>query len=192
MATLDEISEAVRTARGAGASQIALLKCISTYPALPAEMNLRTIPDLASKFGVPVGLSDHTLEIAVPVASVALRSCIREKHLTLSRGNAGPDSSFSLEPVEFKTMVDAIRTAEEALGEICYKVSQHEANSRVFRRSLFVVRDLKGGDIFTEENVRSIRPSYGLHPRFMAEILGARAARDIARGTPLTQDLIMQ
>jgi N-acetylneuraminate synthase len=153
-------------------------------------MNLRTIPDMARKFGVPVGLSDHTLGIAVPVAAVALGACIIEKHFTLSRSILGPDSAFSLEPDEFKTMVDAIRTAEEALGEISYKVSEQEAKSRVFRRSLFVVKDVKKDELFTEENVRSIRPGYGLHPRCLRGILGARAARDIARGTPLTWEMV--
>jgi len=192
MATLEEISEAVQAARSAGASQVALLKCTSAYPALPAEMNLRTIPHLAETFGIPVGLSDHTLGIAVPVAAVALGACIIEKHLTLSRSNPGPDSAFSLEPGEFKAMVDAIRTAEEALGEVSYKVSEQEAKSRVFRRSLFVVKDTKVGDTFTEENVRSIRPGYGLHPRCLGEVMGARAARNIARGTPLTWDMILK
>lgn len=190
MATMYEIAEAVQAARSAGASQIALLKCTSAYPAQPEEMNLRTIPDMARKFKVPVGLSDHTLGIAVPVAAVALGACIIEKHFTLSRNFSGPDSAFSLEFHEFKAMVDAIRTAEEALGKISYKVSKQEAKSRVFRRSLFVIRDVKKGELFTEENVRSIRPGYGLHPRYIVEILGARAAKDINRGTPLTWAMI--
>ncbi|RLE08392.1 pseudaminic acid synthase, partial [Candidatus Aerophobetes bacterium] len=157
MATLSEIEEAVQTAQRAGATQIALLKCTSAYPAPPEEMNLRTIPHLAEAFGVPVGLSDHTLGIAVPVAAVALGACIVEKHFTLSRDVPGPDSAFSLEPHEFKAMVEAIRTAEKALGEVRYEVEEQEAKSRVFRRSLFVVKDMKAGEVFTEENVRSIR-----------------------------------
>ena len=190
MATLGEIEEAVRAARRAGATQIALLKCTSAYPAPPEEMNLRTIPHLAEAFSVPVGLSDHTLGIAVPVAAVALGACIVEKHFTLSRDIPSPDSAFSLEPHELKAMVEAIRTVEKALGEVHYGVSEREAQSRVFRRSLFVVKDMKAGEVFTEENVRSIRPGYGLPPKYLPEILGRRAVRDVERGTPLGWDLI--
>jgi pseudaminic acid synthase len=190
MATLAEIDEAVRTAREAGATQIALLKCTSAYPAPPEEMNLRSVPHLAQAFGVPVGLSDHTLGIAVPVAAVALGACIVEKHFTLSRAEPGPDSAFSLEPHEFKAMVEAIRTAELALGEVRYEVTERESASRVFRRSLFVVKDMKAGEVFTAENVRSIRPGYGLHTRYLDEVLGRRAAEDIRRGTPLCWDLV--
>jgi N-acetylneuraminate synthase len=186
MATLGEIEEAVQAARNAGATQIALLKCTSAYPAPPEEMNLRTIPNLAEAFGVPVGLSDHTLGIAVPVAAVALGACIVEKHFTLSRDIPGPDSAFSLEPQEFKAMVEAIRTVEKALGKVHYGVSGQEVKSRVFRRSLFVVKDMKAGDVFTEENVRSIRPGYGLPPKYLQEVVGKRAQRDIRGGTPLT------
>jgi N-acetylneuraminate synthase len=185
MASLAEIDEAVRTAREAGATQIALLKCTSAYPASPAEMNLRTIPHLAAAFGVPAGLSDHTLGIAVPVAAVALGACIVEKHLTLSRSIPGPDSAFSLEPREFKDMVESIRVTEQALGEVRYEVTEREAASRVFRRSLFAVKDIQAGELFTEANVRSIRPGNGLHPRYWDKILGRRASQDITRGTPL-------
>jgi N-acetylneuraminate synthase len=191
MATLGEIEEAVQAARRAGATQIALLKCTSAYPAPPEEMNLRTIPHLAEAFGVPVGLSDHTLGIAVPVAAVALGACIVEKHFTLSRDIAGPDSAFSLEPHEFKAMVEAIRTVEKALGKVHYGITEQEAKSRVFRRSLWVVKDMKAGEMFTEENVRSIRPGYGLHPRHLNDVLGRRAVRDIKRGTPLSWELIL-
>ena len=190
MAMLDEIEEVVQAARKAGATQIALLKCTSAYPAPPEEMNLRTIPHLTEAFHVPVGLSDHTLGIAVPVAAVALGACIVEKHFTLSRDIPGPDSAFSLEPHEFKTMVEAIRTAEKALGEVRYEVGEQEAKSRVFRRSLFVVKDMKAGEIFTEENLRSIRPGYGLHPKHLKDVLGRRAIQDIKKGTPLGWNLI--
>jgi N-acetylneuraminate synthase len=190
MATLADIDEAVQAARKAGATQIALLKCTSAYPAPPEEMNLRTIPDLAKKFRVPVGLSDHTMGIAVPVAAVALGACIVEKHFTLSRSVPSPDSAFSVEPQEFKTMVEAIRTTEKALGEVRYEVSEQEAKSRVFRRSLFVVKDMKEGEVFTKENVRSIRPGYGLAPKHLKEVLGRRATRDIQRGAPLSWELI--
>lgn len=185
MATVAEIDEAVRTARQAGATQIALLKCTSAYPAPPEGMNLRTIPHLAQAFGVPTGLSDHTLGIVVPVGAVALGACIVEKHLTLSRDVPGPDSAFSLEPHEFKAMVEAVRTGEKALGMVHYGVSEREASSRTFRRSLFVVREMKAGELFTTENVRSIRPGYGLHTRYLDEIVGRRASQDIKRGTPL-------
>jgi pseudaminic acid synthase len=190
MATIEEIEEAVRAAQGAGAPQIALLKCTSAYPAPAEEMNLRTIPELVRRFNVPVGLSDHTMGVAVPVAAVALGACIIEKHLTLSRSDPGPDSAFSLEPQEFKTMVDAVRVTEKALGEIRFGVSAKESNVQIFRRSLFVVEDVKRGEAFTKQNVRSIRPGHGLHTRHLAEVLGQSAARDIELGTPLSWDLI--
>ncbi len=190
MATLAEIDEAVQVAREAGCKELALLKCTSGYPADPAEMNLRTIPHMAEAFNVPVGLSDHTLGIAVPVAAIALGACIVEKHFTLSRAVPGPDSAFSLEPHEFKEMVNAIRVAEKALGQVNYAVTEKEAASRVFRRSLFVVKDMKAGDVFTEENVRSIRPGCGLHTKHLERIIQRRAAKSIKRGTPVTWDLV--
>jgi N-acetylneuraminate synthase len=190
MASLGEIQEAVQAARNMGATQIALLKCTSAYPAPAEEMNLRSIPHLAEAFHVPVGLSDHSLGIAVPVAAVALGACIIEKHLALSRGIPGPDSAFSLEPDEFKAMVEAVRAAEKAVGEVRYGVSKREAKSHVFRRSLFVVKDIRAGEVFTEENVRSIRPGYGLAPKYLKDILGRRAARDISRGTPLGWSIV--
>lgn len=189
MATLDEIGEAVTTLGDGGAAGIALLKCTSGYPASPDEMHLRTIPDLAGRFDLPVGLSDHTMGTAVPVAAVALGAAIIEKHLTLRRADGGPDSAFSLEPEEFSAMVGAVRTAERALGRVHYGVSDEEAASRVFRRSLFAVEDVKAGEPFTAANVRSIRPGHGLHPRHLDDILTRRAARDIARGTPIDWSL---
>ncbi|MDD5509203.1 MAG: pseudaminic acid synthase [Dehalococcoidales bacterium] len=190
MATPDEIDEAVQVARGAGVSQIALLKCSSVYPAPTEEMNLRTIPHLAESFRLPVGVSDHTLGITVPVVAVALGACIVEKHLTLSRSIPSPDQAFSLEPEEFGKMVEAIRTAEKALGEVRYGINAQDAKSHNFRRSLFVVKNMKAGDIFTEENVRSIRPGYGIHPRYLKDVLGQRAGQDIERGTPISWELI--
>ncbi len=190
MASLEEIEEAVQSARMAGARQLLLLKCTSAYPASPDEMNLRSIPELASRFGVPVGLSDHTLGISIPVAAVALGASIIEKHLTLSRALKGPDSAFSLEPGEFKSMVDAVRTTEKALGQIQFGPSPHESRSKVFRRSIYVVQDVKCGDMFTAGNIRSIRPGHGLHTRHLQEVIGMRAARDIKRGTPLNWDLV--
>ncbi len=196
MASADEISEAVEAARGAapgnGPAQIALLKCTSAYPAPPEEANLRTIPELARRFDCPVGLSDHTMGIAVPVVAVALGARIIEKHLCLRRADGGPDGAFSLEPEEFKTMVEAVRTAEKALGAVQFASGPREANSCKFRRSLFVVEDIKKGELFTKQNVRSIRPADGLHPRHLNEVLGKRAARDVERGTPLSWELVDQ
>lgn len=192
MGTAEEIEEALNSARQAGANQLALLKCTSAYPAPPDQMNLRTIPEMAQKFRVPVGLSDHTMGIAVPVAAVALGACIIEKHLTLSRSLAGPDSEFSLEPAEFKAMTVAVRTAERALGHVEFGPGVQEAASRAFRRSLFVVENVGKGEVFTAANVRSIRPSNGLHTRHLAEVLGKCAARDIESGTPVSWDLLVK
>jgi pseudaminic acid synthase len=190
MATLIEISEAVQAARSAGATQIALLKCTSAYPAAPEEMNLRTIPHLSDTFQVPVGLSDHTLGISAPLAAVTLGACILEKHFTLSRSTPGPDSAFSLEPDEFKAMVEAVRTAEKAIGDVHYGANGQESKSLLFRRSLFVVRDVKAGENFTKENIRSIRPANGLLPKYLDQVLRRSAARDIAGGTPLEWHLL--
>ncbi len=184
-ATVSEIDEAVQAARHAGAAQVALLKCTNAYPAPPEEMNLRTIPHLAEMFGVPAGLSDHSMGIAVPVAAVVLGASIIEKHLTIARSEGGPDSAFSLEPHEFRAMVDEIRVAELALGEVRYEVTQREAVARAYRRSLFIVKDVRQGEAFTRDNVRSIRPANGLPPKYLAQVLGRRAARDIKAGTPL-------
>lgn len=185
MATLSEIEEAVHTARNSGATQIALLKCTSSYPALPEEMNLKTIPNMIDTFQAPVGLSDHTLGIAVSVAAVSLGACIIEKHFTLSRKKPGTDSNFSLEPQEFEEMVQAVRTVEKALGRVRYGACENEVKSRAFRRSLFVIENLKAGEIFTEKNVRSIRPAHGLHPRHLRNVLGKKARHDLKRGIPL-------
>lgn len=189
MATESEIAEAVETARKAGATQIALLKCTSAYPAPAEEANLLTIPELTRRFDYPAGLSDHTMDVAVPVAAVALGACIIEKHFSLSRADGGPDSAFSLEPQEFRAMVDAVRTTKKALGSVQFAPGPHEVNSLRFRRSLFVVENVRKGDMFTAQNVRSIRPADGLHPRHLDEVLGKRAACDIERGTPLQWSL---
>jgi pseudaminic acid synthase len=190
MATLEEIEEAVAAARNAGASEIALLKCTSAYPAPAAEANLRTMDDLRQRFAVPVGLSDHTIGTAVSVTAVALGASIVEKHLTLARANGGPDAAFSSEPQEFAEMVRQIREAEAALGRVSYEATAHESGSRILRRSLFVVADMAAGDEFTEDNVRSIRPGHGLHTRHLPEVLGRHASREIPRGTPLQWDLV--
>jgi N-acetylneuraminate synthase len=190
MATLAEIEEAVSAARKAGAQQIILLKCTSAYPAPPEEMNLRTIPAMAEKFQVAVGLSDHTLGTIVPIAAVSLGACMIEKHLTLSRSVPGPDSGFSLEPGEFADMVKGVRITEKALGTVLFGVSPREEASHIFRRSLFVVQAVRKGAEFTCDNVRSIRPAHGLHPRYLPEVLGRCAARDVEAGTPLAWELI--
>jgi N-acetylneuraminate synthase len=190
MGTLSEIDELVQTVSDAGGKQLALLKCTSAYPAPYEDMNLRTIPHMAQAFGVPAGLSDHTLGSVVPIAAAALGACIIEKHLTLSRSSAGPDSAFSLEPDEFKAMVDGVRIAEKALGSVEYGVSPAEAKSRAFRRSLFVVENMRVGEKFTETNVRAIRPGYGLHTRYLKEVLDRTASCDIDRGTPLGWEMI--
>lgn len=190
MATQAEIREAVLAIRATGNRRIILLKCTSAYPAEPKSMNLRTIPHMAKAFGCPVGLSDHTLGIAAPVAAVALGACVIEKHLTLSRAAGGPDAAFSLEPHEFREMVQAVRVAERALGRVSYAPTAQEGASRAFRRSLFVVRDMCAREHFTTENVRSIRPGHGLPPKHLAKVLGRCAVRKIARGTPLAWNLV--
>jgi N-acetylneuraminate synthase len=155
-------------------------------------MNLRTIPDMADRFEVPVGLSDHSMAAEVSIAAVALGACILEKHFTLSRSIKGPDSSFSLEPDELKDIIMALRVTEQALGKVNYHNTEQEEACKIFRKSLFVVKDVKKGDAFTEENVRSIRPGHGLHPRFFEKILTCRATEDIKRGTPLSEKLLLE
>ncbi len=186
MASLAEINEAVRTLRENGTESLILLKCTSSYPAPPEEINLRTIPHMAEAFGCPVGLSDHTLGSAVAVAAVSLGARVIEKHFTLSRADGGPDSSFSMEPDEFKGMVQDIRTVERALGRVTYELTEHEKASVAFRRSLFVVEDVRAGEPLTEKNVRSIRPGYGLHTRHYHDIVSRNALMDMKKGTPLS------
>jgi pseudaminic acid synthase len=190
MASKEEIREAVDVLKAAGCGELILLKCTSSYPADPAEANLNTLPDLASEFGCPVGLSDHTMGIAVSVASIALGACLIEKHFTLSRADGGPDSSFSLEPSEFKELVGSVRIAEKSLGEVRYGGTESEEKSKAHRRSLFVVKGVKKGELFTAENVRVIRPANGLHPRELENVLGKTATQDIVLGTPLSWSLI--
>jgi pseudaminic acid synthase len=190
MATLAEIDEAVQALRGSGCDQLALLKCTSAYPAPPEDSHLRTIPHLAKAFQLVSGLSDHTLGNAVAIASVVLGARIIEKHFCFSRSEPGPDSSFSAEPAEFREMVDAIRQVEKALGRVNYTLSEKEKLSRSHRRSLFVVKDMKAGEEFTNENVRSIRPGNGLPVKELHNILGRAAKSDISRGTPLAAYLI--
>jgi len=190
MADEMEIEEAVSAARGAGCEQIALLKCTSAYPAPIDELNLKTIPYLAKRFNLAVGLSDHSMEIIPVVAAVVLGACIVEKHLTLSRKTPGPDSGFSLEPDEFSQMVRSIRLTERALGDIRFNVGIQESHSIQFRRSLFAVEDIREGEALSIRNIRSIRPGHGLPPKYMKNILGRRVNRAVERGTPLSWNLI--
>jgi pseudaminic acid synthase len=190
MGSLSEIAEAVTAAKESGCSQLALLKCTSAYPADPSEMNLATIPNMAKTFDVPIGLSDHSKGIAVPIVAVSLGACIIEKHLTLSRSKPGPDSAFSLEPDEFKEMVEAIRIAEKAIGKVNYNVTKKEKIGRTFRRSLFIVKDIKKGEILKEDNLRSIRPGYGISPKYYSYILGKKVNKDLKKGTPLQWKVI--
>jgi pseudaminic acid synthase len=192
MATLKEIKEAVDTAKKAGTKDIILLKCVSSYPARPEEMNLRTIPDMAKRFNLPVGLSDHTIGVATSIAAVCLGAKLVEKHFCLSRKIETPDSFFSLEPQEFKLLVENIRITEKALGKVHYGLTEDEKKSLVFRRSLFVVKDVRKGEIFNEENVKSIRPAYGLPPKYLSQVIGKKASRNIKRGTPLNENLIQK
>lgn len=190
MATLEEVDEAIQAVYNSGNNQLALLKCTSAYPAPPDEINLKTIEYLLRVYNVPVGFSDHTLGSAVAVASIAVGSCIIEKHLTLDRKDPGPDSGFSTEPAEFKAMVGDIRTVEKALGKVTFEITEKEKENKIFRRSIFIVKDIKKGESFSNENVRSIRPGYGIHTRYLDQISGKKALRDIKRGTPLSWDLI--
>lgn len=190
MASLAEIDEAVRTLRGVGAGDITLLKCTSAYPAPPEEANLRTLPHMAQTFRCDVGISDHTAGSAVAVAAVALGAVAIEKHFTLDRKGGGPDDTFSMEPSEFAEMVRNVRVTSTALGEICYELTDAQRRSVGSRRSLFVVRDIKAGEVINMDTVRSIRPGLGLHTRHLPDVLGRKAAQDIARGTPLTWNLL--
>jgi pseudaminic acid synthase len=187
---LEDIELAIDACKKMGNEDIALLKCTSAYPAPLEEVNLNTIPDLKERFKVIVGLSDHTLGISVPIAAVSLGARIIEKHFILNRKLGGPDSAFSLEPGEFSQMVKSIREVERALGKVDYKLSEKIKKSREFSRSLFVVKNIKKGDTLNNENVRSIRPGFGLHPKFLKDIVGKKAKEDIKKGTPLSWDLI--
>jgi pseudaminic acid synthase len=191
MATLKEIKEAVETAKKAGAKDIILLKCVSSYPASPEEMNLRTIPDMAKRFNLPVGLSDHTIGVATSIAAVCLGAKLVEKHFCLSRKIETPDSFFSLEPKEFKLLVENIRIVEKALGKVHYGLTEEEKRSRVFRRSLFAIKDIEKGEVISEENVKSIRPAYGLPPKYIKKIIGKKAKLKIRYGTPINEYMVI-
>ncbi len=190
MATASEIDEAVDAARGGGATELILLRCNSSYPAPGSEMDLRTIPDMAHRLQVPIGLSDHTLGTTAAVAAVALGACVIEKHFTFSRAEGGPDAAFSSEPSELADLVEAVHAAADMLGTVRYGPSPAEEKSLAFRRSLFVVVDLAAGSTLSRENVRAIRPGHGLAPREFEYLLGRRVLRDTPRGTPLTWDIV--
>lgn len=190
MASLGEIKTAVDTLYKNGTPQIAILHCVSDYPANPKDMNLSTIPDLAKRFKVVTGLSDHTLGITTSIAAVALGASIIEKHVTFDRSEGGPDAAFSLEPKELEELVKTIREVEQSFGKPKYTVGKNEVKNRVFRRSLFVIKDMKKGDKITKDNVRSIRPGYGLETIYFKEVLGKSVSKDTERGTPLSWKLI--
>jgi pseudaminic acid synthase len=190
MASEEEITDALKVLRENGAGEIILLHCVSAYPAPASEMNLATIPDIVKKFEVISGLSDHTLGITIPVAAAALGASVIEKHICLRRADGGADSAFSLEPEELKEMVSSVRSAEAAIGVPTYEITEREKSHSVFKRSLFVVQDVKKGEPFTEENIRTIRPGYGIAPKHIDQVIGKHASCDIERGTPVSWDLI--
>lgn len=191
IARLEDIERALRICRESGNDLISLLKCVSAYPAPYNGMNLRTIPNLEETFNVVPGLSDHSLGNEVAIASVALGAKIVEKHLTLSRSDGGADAAFSMEPEEFKSMVDAIRNTEAALGHVSYELSPKQVKSREHSRSLFVCEPIKAGEQFTSNNIRSVRPAFGLHTRYFDDILGSVASRDLKYGEPLSWDMVI-
>lgn len=190
MATLAEIDEAVAAAERGGAQAIVLLACTSSYPAPASAANLRRIPHLAEAFGVSAGLSDHTIGVEVPIAATALGATVIEKHFTLRRADGGVDSAFSLEPDEFAAMVNGVRTAQEAVGRVVYGPSEADSSNLRFRRSLFVARDVPAGGVLGADDVRSVRPAGGLHPRHLTEVLGSTARRDLRAGEPVAWDMV--
>ena len=190
MGSLEEIKESIETIYKTGNRQLAIMKCASAYPANPADMNLQTICDMMKRFEIPVGLSDHSLGSLSATTAVAMGASIIEKHFCISREIENPDASFSMPPEEFKAMVSDIRNVEAAKGVPVYGVSKQEESSMVFRRSVFVVEDMKAGETFTEQNTRIIRPGYGVKPKYLSDILGMKAAVDIERGTPMSFDLM--
>jgi N-acetylneuraminate synthase len=189
MASLAELDEAVKAARGAGCRDLVLLKCTSTYPASPENTNVSTIPHMRSLFGCEIGLSDHTMGVGVAVAAVALGATVVEKHFTLRRADGGVDSAFSLEPEELRALVTETARARESIGRVFYGPTAAEVNSLAHRRSLYITRDLKAGERLTPENLRAIRPGKGLPPKFITELMGRAVKRDVARGTPASWDL---
>lgn len=192
IATEDDINLALQACRSVGSDQVTLLKCTSAYPAQISDANLSVIADMRKRFQVPVGLSDHTMGTTVSVASVALGATVIEKHFIMDRKIGGPDASFSMEPDEFASMVKQVREVEKAMGQVSYPTDATKIKGREFSRSLFVVSDVKAGDVFSEDNIRSIRPGNGLAPKYLSDVLGKRAAHDIERGTPLSFNDIVE
>ncbi|WP_417859717.1 pseudaminic acid synthase [Winogradskyella sediminis] len=190
IATIEDIELAIETCLSEGNSDITILKCTSAYPAAPENANLLSIPDIAKRFGVKSGLSDHTKGIEGPVVAVALGATVIEKHFILNKNIGGPDAHFSLDEKEFKRMVDAVRVAEKMIGCVDYEMTEKKLKSRMFSRSLFVVNDVKSGDIITKDNIRSIRPSNGMHPKHYNNILGKKFTINVNRGEPLTPEMI--
>lgn len=190
MAAIAELDEAVRTAREAGCRDLVLLKCTSSYPASPENSNILTIPHMRDLFKCQVGISDHTLGVGVAVASVALGASVIEKHFTLSRADGGVDAAFSLEPDEMRTLVTECEKAWQALGKVCYGPTEKEKISLKFRRSLYVVQDIKAGDVLTDKNIRAIRPGFGLPPKYHEILLGKRVKQDVKKGTPVSWDIL--
>jgi len=190
MADVDEIGEAVEAARESGCRELAILHCVSGYPAPAEDYNLRTLVDMRERFGLVTGLSDHTLDNTTAIASVVLGASIIEKHFTLDRSGGGPDDSFSLEPAELEALCRDSKTAWRALGRVDYGRKSSEQGNARFRRSLYVTRDMKAGELFSADNVRSVRPGFGLPPKMLDQIIGRRASRDIAFGTALSMDLV--
>ncbi|MGO4660040.1 pseudaminic acid synthase, partial [Ensifer sp. 2YAB10] len=190
MASIAELDQSVRAAREAGCKDLILLKCTSTYPASPENTNVRTIPHMRDLFGCEVGLSDHTMGLGVSVASVAMGATVIEKHFTLDRADGGVDSSFSLEPAEFQALVVETRRAWQGLGGVSYGPTDAEKKSLVFRRSLYITRDLKAGEVLDASSVRAIRPGFGLAPKHLDQVLGRAVKQDVSRGTPLEWDLL--
>lgn len=190
MAAIAELDETVRAARDAGCKDLILLKCTSTYPASPENTNLAAIPHMQELFQCQIGLSDHTMGVGTAVASVALGATVIEKHFTLARADGGVDSAFSMEPAEMKMLVAETESAWLSIGKIRYGATQSEIESMKHRRSLYVSQDMRAGDVFTEQNVRSIRPGLGLPTKYVNDILGKRVKQDVKKGTPLSWDLI--
>lgn len=190
MANIAELAETVQTAKEAGCTQLILLKCTSAYPSTAKDANLLTIPNMRDLFGVEVGLSDHTMGIGVAIASIALGATVIEKHFTLDRKEGGVDSAFSMEPAEFKMLVEEAKAAWEAIGKITYERGQSEVKSLVFRRSLYIAQDMNTGDLLDEKNLRVIRPGFGLPPKYYEQVLGKTVRRAVKKGTPFTWDLL--
>lgn len=190
MATVSEIDEAVRTARAAGNDKIVLLKCTSTYPSTPENTNVRTIPNMREAFGCEVGLSDHTMGCGAAIAAVALGAVIIEKHFTLRRADGGVDSAFSLEPEEFATLRIESERAWQSLGRVSYGGTKAEDNSRIFRRTVYIARDVKAGEVLDTHNLRIVRPGFGLAPKYYDTLLGKRLNRDLPAGTPMSWDYV--